>query len=464
MVIIYLFSFGPIMKKGRCRFLKGLTFKGGVHPLHKQHEGKTLSSGSPLKEYVARTLVIPMSQHIGAPCKPLVEVGDEVKLGQKIGEPAGFVSAPIFASASGKVVAVEPRPHVNGMQVLSVVIEDDGKDTLDESVQPHGTVDSLSGEEIRKIISDAGIVGMGGAAFPTHVKYALKPEQKVDYIILNGAECEPYLTSDHRMMLEHSDKIVRGARALIKASGAPKAVIGIEQNKPDAIEAMRKAVEEYKDGYDITVAELQTKYPQGGEKQLIYAITRREVPKGALPIATGCIVSNVSTAAAVCDAIETGMPLVKRAVTVTGAVMKPSNLILRIGTPYQEIIDFCGGFKGEPTKIISGGPMMGIAVTNTDVPTTKGTSGITIFSAAEDKIPEESNCLRCGRCVDICPMGLSPQQLNMAYLRGRVDLLQEYDAMSCINCGSCTYICPAKRNLAQSINLGKKLIAKAQKK
>ena len=212
------------------------------------------------------------------------------------------------------------------------------------------------------------------------------------------------------------------------------------------------------------MAELQTNYPQGGEKQLIYAITRREVPKGALPIATGCIVSNVSTAAAVCDAIETGMPLVKRAVTVTGAVMKPSNLILRIGTPYQEIIDFCGGFKGEPTKIISGGPMMGIAVTNTDVPTTKGTSGITIFSAAEDKIPEESNCLRCGRCVDICPMGLSPQQLNMAYLRGRVDLLQEYDAMSCINCGSCTYICPAKRNLAQSINLGKKLIAKAQKK
>lgn len=281
---------------------------------------------------------------------------------------------------------------VNGMQVLSVVIEDDGKDTLDESVQPHGTVDSLSGEEIRKIISDAGIVGMGGRqAFPTHVKYALKPEQKVDYIILNGAECEPYLTSDHRMMLEHSDKIVRGARALIKASGAPKAVIGIEQNKPDAIEAMRKAVEEYKDGYDITVAELQTKYPQGGEKQLIYAITRREVPKGALPIATGCIVSNVSTAAAVCDAIETGMPLVKRAVTVTGAVMNPSNLILRIGTPYQEIIDFCGGFKGEPTKIISGGPMMGIAVTNTDVPTTKGTSGITIFSAAEDNIPEESN-------------------------------------------------------------------------
>jgi len=457
---VFILSF-PNFSEGRCRCLKALTFKGGVHPLHKQHEGKNLSKGEALKEYVASTVVIPMSQHIGAPCTPCVQVGDEVKMGQKIGEPGGFVSAPIHASVSGKVVAVEPRPHVSGMKVLSVVIENDGKDTLDESVQPKGTLESLSADELKKIMVEAGIVGMGGAAFPTHVKYAVKPEQKVDYLIINGAECEPYLTSDHRMMLENSDKIARGVQLLKKASGAPVAIIGIENNKPDAIAAMKKAVEG-KEG--LKVAELMTKYPQGGEKQLIFAITGREVPKGALPIAAGCIVSNVSTAAAMADAVELGMPLIRRSVTITGAVKHPGNYLLRVGTLYSDIFEHCGGFDGEPTKIISGGPMMGLAVATAEIPVTKGTSGLTVFSAREDKKVIESNCIRCGRCVDICPMGLRPYLLATAGRKGNVEVLKGADVLSCINCGSCTFICPAKRDLAQSIALGKRVLAKATPK
>jgi len=441
--------------------LKALTFKGGVHPLHRQHEGKPLSKDAALREFSPAVVVIPMSQHIGAPCKPCVSVGDRVLLGQLIGEPGGFVSAPIHASVSGKVIAVEPRPHVNGTNVLSVVIENDGKDELDPSVQPKGTLDSLSPDEIKKIILEAGIVGMGGAAFPTHVKYAVKPDQKVDYLILNGAECEPYLTSDHRMMLEHSDRIALGAALLKKASGAPVCIIGIENNKPDAIEAMTKAVEKYE---GISVAVLKTKYPQGGEKQLIKAVTGREVPRGGLPIAAGCIVSNVSTAAAVADAVYKGMPLVRRAVTVTGSVKQPSNFIAPCGTLYTDLFEACGGYEGEVAKIISGGPMMGLAVADPGIPTTKGTSGITVFSTKEYKPVVESNCIRCARCVDVCPVGLEPYILNAAALRSNVDVLREKDAMSCINCGCCTYVCPAKRDLAQSIALGKKILAKAAKK
>jgi electron transport complex protein RnfC len=441
--------------------LKALTFKGGVHPLRKQHEGKPLSKDAALREFSPAVVVIPMSQHIGAPCKPCVAVGDRVLLGQLIGEPGGFVSSPIHASVSGKVIAVEPRPHVNGTNVLSVVIENDGKDELDPSVQPKGTLDSLSPDEIKKIILEAGIAGMGGAAFPAHVKYAIKPDQKVDYLILNGAECEPFLTSDHRMMLEHSEKIALGAALLKKAAGAPVCIIGIENNKPDAIKAMKEAVEGYE---GISVAELQTKYPQGGEKQLINAVTGREVPRGGLPIAAGCIVSNVSTAAAVADAVTTGMPLVRRAVTVTGSVRKPSNLVVPCGTLYTDLFEACGGYEGEVAKIISGGPMMGLAVADPAIPTTKGTSGITVFSTKDYKPVVEANCIRCGRCVDVCPVGLEPYALNAAALRSNVDVLQEKDALSCINCGCCTYVCPAKRDLAQSIALGKKIIAKATKK
>lgn len=441
--------------------MKALTFKGGVHPLHKQHEGKNLSKDAALRAFSPAVVVIPMSQHIGAPCKPCVAAGDHVLVGQLIGEPGGFVSSPIHSGVSGNVVAVEPRPHLNGSKVMSVVIENDGKDELDPSVKPRGTLESLSQDELKKIIVDAGIVGMGGAAFPTHVKYAVKPEQKVDYLILNGAECEPFLTSDHRTMLEHSDKVALGAALLKKASGAPVCFVAIENNKPDAIAAMKKAVEKYE---GVSVAELITKYPQGGEKQLINAVTGREVPRGALPIAAGCIVSNVSTAAAMADAVTTGMPLVKRAVTVTGAVKKPSNLVAPFGTSYADLFEACGGFDGETAKIISGGPMMGLPVSDIGIPTTKGTSGITVFSDKEYKPVEESNCIRCGRCVEACPIGLQPYILNAASMKSNVDMLKEADVMSCINCGCCTYVCPAKRNLAQSIALGKKIFTKATKK
>ena len=440
--------------------MKALTFKGGVHPLHKQHEGKNLSKDAELRVFSPAMVVIPMSQHIGAPCKPCVAVGDQVLLGQLIGEPCGFVSSPIHASVSGKVIAVEPRPHLNGSKVMSVVIENDGRDELDPSVKPKGTLDSLSQEELKKVILEAGIVGMGGAAFPAHVKYAIKPEQKVDYLILNGAECEPFLTSDHRMMLEQSEKIALGAAILKKASGAPVCIIGIENNKPDAIASMKEAIM----GYDgLSVAELQTKYPQGGEKQLIKAVTGREVPRGGLPIAAGCIVSNVSTAAAMADAVTSGMPLVRRSVTVTGSVKEPSNFIAPVGTRYSDLFEACGGFDGEPAKIISGGPMMGLSVADPDIPMTKGTSGITVFSEQVYKPVLESNCIRCARCVEACPVGLEPYILDAAALRSNVDVLQAKDAMSCINCGCCTYVCPAKRNLAQSIALGKKILTKATK-
>ena len=441
--------------------MKALTFKGGVHPLHKLHEGKPLAQNAALKEYAAATVVLPMSQHIGAPCTPCVEVGDEVLMGQVVGTPGGFVSAPIHASVSGKVVAVEPRPHLSGKDVMAVVIENDFRDALDPSVKPKGTVDSLSAEEIRQIILDAGIVGMGGAAFPTHVKYALKPDQKADYLILNGAECEPYLTSDHRTMIETPERVVEGARLLLKASGAPVCKIGIENNKPDAIKAIREAAKPYK---DIEVVELMTKYPQGGEKQLIKAVTGREVPRGGLPIAAGCIVSNVSTAAATADAVLKGLPLVKRAVTVTGAVNTPCNLVLRFGTSYEDAINQAGGFKGDPKKVISGGPMMGFAVNRLDIPVTKGTSGLTVFSAAEDVETKESNCIRCGRCVSACPIGLQPFKLDAASRKKDVEVLKQCDVMSCINCGCCTYVCPAKRNLAQNIALGKGVYTQATKK
>lgn len=436
--------------------MRANTFRGGVHPLHRIHEGKDATKALPMREYIASTVIIPMSQHIGAPCKPIVEVGQQVNLGQKIGEAGGFVSAPIHASVSGTVVAVEPRPHVTGNMVPAVVIENDFEDRPDPTIAPKGTVESLTPDEIKKIIVEAGIVGMGGATFPTHVKLALKEDQKVDTIILNGAECEPYLTGDHRMMLENSAKIVTGARALIKAAGAEKAVIGIETNKPDAVEAMKKAVEGYG---DVEVRPLPTKYPQGGEKQLIFAITGRKVPMGGLPAAVGVIVDNVSTCAAIADAIELGMPLIKRPLTVCGDVNQPANLLCRIGTTFVDVIEQCGGYKGEPQKLLSGGPMMGFPQIRDDVPIIKGTSGVLVMAKKSAKHHIEGNCLRCGRCVDACPMNLMPQMINAAFNAGKIQMCEDLSAMNCINCGCCTFACPAERLLSQSIDLAKRAIA-----
>jgi electron transport complex protein RnfC len=439
--------------------IRTLTFKGGTHPPHSKKATESLAIERVTEPKV---VVIPMQQHIGAPCEPIVQVGDEVKVGQKIGEAKGFVSVPVHSSVSGKVVAVEPRLYSGGMAVPCVVIENDMQNTISEEVVPKGDISNLSSDDIKTIIKEAGIVGMGGATFPTHVKLAPPPDKKVDTVILNGAECEPYLTSDHRLMLEHPEDVVLGLQALMKALGVTKGYIGIETNKPDAIEKMYEAAKG-KDG--IEVVALKTKYPQGAEKQLIYACTKREVPSGGLPADAGVVVNNVGTAAAVAIAIRTGMPLIERIVTVTGAgVNNPKNLLVKIGTSFRDIIEHCGGLKGSIGKLIAGGPMMGITQFSLDVPAIKGTSGILVLSEEEARLPEPSNCIRCGKCVEVCPISLMPANLSACSLANRYEQAETLNAMDCIECGSCSFVCPAKRPLVDSIRVAKREILARRKK
>ncbi|NLX87191.1 MAG: electron transport complex subunit RsxC [Clostridiales bacterium] len=427
---------------------KPLTFKGGVHPPHNKHKTEHLA----LKKAKAPGMVIiPLQQHIGAPCEPLVKVGDEVKLGQKIGEPKGFVGAPVHSSVSGIVKAIEKRPHPGGGLVQSVIIESDGLDTLDESVKPIGRLEDLSADQIKNIMREAGLVGMGGATFPTQVKFSPPPDKKIDTVILNGAECEPYLTSDHRLMVERPEDVVKGIKAMMKAVNVDKGYIAIEENKPDAIKAVAEAA---KGEQNIRVVTLKAKYPQGAEKQLIKACTGREVPSGGLPMDSGVIVNNVGTAAALACAIDTGMPLVERIVTVTGSgVKEPQNLIVRIGTPFAEVIEQCGGLEDNVGKIIQGGPMMGIAQYTTEVPVIKGTSGILILKEEDLGLRPELPCIKCAKCVDACPIGLMPTKLEGFAQKGMVKEAEEYNAVDCIECGSCSFVCPAKRPLVERIRL-----------
>jgi electron transport complex protein RnfC len=439
--------------------VKTVTFKGGIHPSY----NKEFTASKPIRPAaLPQTAVIPLQQHVGAPCKPLVKAGDEVKVGQKIGEAGGFVSVPVHASVSGKVVAVEPRLHPGGQQVMSLVIESDGQDTVDENVQPRGDIDKLSAKEIIDIIKEAGIAGLGGAAFPTHVKLSPPPDKKVELVIINGAECEPYLTCDHRLMLEQTDDVIYGTRAIMKALGVSKGIIAIENNKPDAIAAMLKATSAYA---NIEVMALKTKYPQGAEKQLIKAITGKEVPSGGLPADVGTVVDNVGTAATIARAIKTGMPLIERAVTVTGrGIKEPANLMVRIGTPFSQLIDECGGFADKPGKMIMGGPMMGIAQYSLDVPVIKGTSGILVLTEGEAQAPQVQVCIRCARCVEACPADLLPLYISRYALAGMYDKAEQYNAMDCIECGCCSFECPAKRPLVESIRLAKRAIAANRRK
>lgn len=425
------------------------SFKGGIHPPYSKEatEKKALERSSE-----PSIVVIPLLQHIGAPCEPTVKVGDNVKLGQKIGEVSGFVCAPVHSSVSGIVKKISEVNTPSG-KTLSVTIESDGKNEVHESVVSKGSLDSLTGEEIVEIVREAGITGLGGASFPTHVKLNPPPEKKVDTIILNGAECEPYLTADHRLMLQEPEKVIFGLKALMKAVGVTKGIIGIEDNKPDAIEILKKLC---KDEPNIEVISTETKYPQGDEKRLIDATTGRKVPEGGLPMDAQVVVNNIGTATAVATAIQTGMPLIERIVTITGdAIEEPKNLIVKIGTSFEDVIKQCGGYKGTPGKIIMGGPMMGAAQFTDEVPVIKGTSGILVLSQEKSKTPEPSQCIRCGKCVQVCPVYLQPIEIRNLSIHERHEETERLNVLSCIECGSCSYICPAKIPLLQSIKISK---------
>lgn len=435
------------------------TFNGGIHPPY----NKELTKNKPVKETaLPNKVILPMGMHVGAPCEPLVKVGDTVKKGQKIGDSKAFVSAPVHATVSGKVVAVEPRLWPGGGLMMSVVIESDGKDEIFEDITPPKSLEELSPEEIKSIIREAGMAGLGGAGFPTHVKLAIPPEKNVDTIIVNAAECEPYITADHRLLLEHPEDVVLGLKAIMKAVNVNRGIIAIEDNKIDVLDGINRAIS---GSEGIQVVILATKYPQGGEKQLIKAVTDREVPSGGLPMDVGVIVNNAGTCAAIAKVLKTGMPLIERITTVSGSgINEPKNLLIRIGTPLKDIIEECGGLKGTPGKVLMGGPMMGLAQSTLDVPAIKGTSGILVLEKSDVKLFEPSTCINCARCVDACPINLLPTRLAKFSEKGRWKDAEDYHAMDCIECGCCAYVCPAHIPLTQHIRVAKNTITALRKK
>lgn len=439
--------------------MKRKTFKGGAHP----YDGKKMSRECPIEILnPGDTLVYPLSQHIGAMAKPLVKAGDRVLVGQKIAEKGGFISANIHSSVSGTVKAIEKRLVATGGMVDSIIVENDG---MYEEAAPifSGNPDELSKDEIIKIIEEAGIVGMGGAGFPTNVKLSPKNADIIDSIIVNGAECEPYLTSDYRHMVEQTDKLVKGLKIVLKIFPDAKGYFGIEDNKPEAIEALLKATENED---RIEVVPLKTKYPQGGERSMIYAVTGRKINSKMLPADVGCIVHNVDTIYAIYNAVYNGKPLIERIVTITGdAVRTPKNFQVRIGTSFRELIDAAGGFTTEPEKIISGGPMMGFSFFNIDVPVVKGSSSLLAFIKDDVSHEEPSACIRCGRCAAACPEHLLPMKLAALAGQNEPEEFKKLGGMECVECGCCSYVCPAKRQVTQSVRSMKKLIiASARKK
>ncbi len=400
-------------------------------------------------------VVIPLRQALGAPAEPTVKVGDEVRLGQKIGEASGFVSVPVHASIAGKVAAVGRFPHPLGGEQEAIVIEGDGSEAWDDSVRPRDNVDALTSDEIKSIVLEAGIVGLGGAAFPTHVKLSPPESKPIDTAILNGAECEPWLTADHRLMLESPAEILEGFSLIMRALGCERGIVGIEANKLDAVETVRKALP---GGSKIRVAALQVKYPQGAEKQLIGALLGRQVPCGGLPMDVGVVVQNVGTALAVHDACRLGRPLVRRVVTLTGNPMsRPTNFMVRIGTLVSSLVDEAGGLDGDVAKVVSGGPMMGMTQFTLDVPVIKGMSGILFLGPDEIDVGEPDPCIRCGHCVHSCPMKLLPTTIEKYVMAGQIESAVDAGLNDCIECGSCSYVCPSRRRLIHYFKFGKYL-------
>ena len=425
------------------------SFFGGVHP----KENKFYACDIPTLEFPAPDiLVVPMSQHIGASCTPLVKKGDLVKVGQKIGDHAGLC-APVHAPVSGTVKSVEMRPHTSGTTMTSVVIENDHQNTLHEDVKPRtpAEVEALTAEELMNIIREGGVVGMGGATFPTHVKLS-SAIGKVDTIIVNAGECEPYIVADDRLCREYPRELISGLKIVMKILGLNSAHIGIEDNKPESARAL-KACLSSKDG--IVVDVLPAKYPQGAEKQLIYAITGREVPSGGLPAAVGCAVFNAATCKAIHDVVYEGMPLIKRIVTVSGdIVMEPKNLLVPIGTSFNDLLEAVGHSEN-PYKVLSGGPMMGFTQYDLSVPTIKGTNAVTILGRKNRYVVEDSACIRCGKCIDACPMKLMPVLMYKSLFSGSIEEMKSTHMMDCIECGSCAYTCPASVPLVMAFRSAK---------
>ncbi|MCD6399214.1 electron transport complex subunit RsxC [candidate division WOR-3 bacterium] len=437
--------------------MKVFKFRGGIHLLEKKEITKNKSiSKINLPEFV----YIPLSQHTGAPSKPIVNKKDAVKVGTRLSDPVGFVSVPVHSSVSGVVAGIVPHYHHLGKKMDAVKIKVEGQE-LEEGIGEERNYSNLRPDEIIEKVKMAGIVGLGGAAFPTHVKLSPPKDKKIDTLIINGAECEPYLTADYRIMLERPDDILKGTEIIRKILNPERVVIAIEDNKKDAATLLMEKIGGER---DIKVVLLKTRYPQGSEKQLIFAITGREVPAGGLPFDVGCYVQNVGTAVAIYEAIALNKPLYERVVTVTGAVNNPGNFLVPIGTPIKNLIDAAGGSLGEVGKVIMGGPMMGIAQKSLEVPVVKGTSGILIQSINDVFLDDPTPCIRCGSCVDVCPMGLLPNLMEWNINANNFDGAEKLGLMFCIECGSCAYVCPARRPLVHAFKYGKSEILKQRRK
>jgi len=409
---------------------------------------------------VPEKVIIPMIQHIGAPCEPVVKKGDIVKVGQVIGSSDKFISSPIHSSVSGKVTNIVPMLYANGSHTTAVEITTDGNQEVHESVKPPVYSNN---KELLEAIRQSGLVGLGGAGFPTHVKLSPPPDKKIDTLVINAAECEPYITADYREMMENSENIMNGIKIIMELLGVNNCWIGIEDNKPEAVKELTRLAGATNG--KVNVISLRSRYPQGAEKMIIYAATGRKVPPGKLPMDVGVVVMNVNSVSFVSEYLKTGMPLIKKRVTVDGSAVKnPANVEVLIGTQLSDVFDFCGGFIQEVHKVIMGGPMMGVAQHSLQAPVVKNTNALLAFGIEEAKQYAESACIRCGRCVEACPMNLMPLYINMNSLAGDIEGLQKYHANDCIECGSCSFVCPAKRHLVQSVRLAKTQLRQASQK